>query len=190
MARLILFNLVTLDGFFAGPNGEIDWHRVDDEFNEFAVGQLEAAGGLVFGRVTYELMAGYWPSEEGPRDDPLVAAKMNGLPKVVFSRTMERADWANTSLVRGDDAVREMAGLKKRPGKDLYIFGSADLAGTFTRHRLIDEYRLLVNPVVLGRGRPLFAGARRLDFEHLSTRTFGNGNVLQCYSPVWPEEMS
>ena len=120
MRKVIMFNMVAVDGFFEGPDRDIEWHEVDDEFNQFAVEQLDAAGGLLFGRVTYELMAGYWPTAN---DDPAVAARMNGFPKWVFSRTLEKADWSNTTLVR-EDAVREVIALKQQPGRDLLLFGT------------------------------------------------------------------
>ncbi len=184
MSKIVMFNMVTLDGFFAGPNGEIDWHRVDEEFNQFAVQQTGAAGGLIFGRVTYQLMESYWPTEDGTRDDPEVAAIMNAIPKLVFSRTLERADWNNTRLVK-TDAVEEITKLRQQPGEDWLIFGSAGLIATLTGHRLIDEYRLIVAPVVLGQGKPVFKDVQdRLNFKLLSTRTFDNGNVLLCYAPA------
>jgi hypothetical protein len=102
MRKVILFNMATLDGFFAGPNGEIDWHHVDEEFNEFAMAQLNAADGLLFGRVTYQGMASYWPTNMARMNDPIVADKMNTLPKIVFSRTLERVEWNNTRLVKGN----------------------------------------------------------------------------------------
>src|SRR3990172_3019412 len=155
MRKVILFNMVTLDGFFEGPNGEIDWHNVDEEFNEFAVDQVNTADGLIFGRVTYELMASYWPTPAAQADDPIVAEKMNTMPKIVFSRTLDKVEWNNTRLVKGD-AAEEIAKLKQQPGRDLLIFGSADLASNLTNLGLIDEYRIMVNPVVLGKGNPLF----------------------------------
>lgn len=183
MRRLILFNMVTLDGFFEGPNGDIDWHTVDEEFNDFAIDQLNSADGLIFGRVTYELMASYWPTPAALENDPGIADLMNRMPKVVFSRTLERADWSNTRLVR-ENLVEEIARLKQQPGKDLLIFGSADLAATFIKNSLIDEYRIMVSPVILGKGNPLFKDlGGRLNLDLIRTRTFGNGNVLLFYEP-------
>jgi len=183
MRKVILFNMVTLDGFFAGPNGEIDWHHVDEEFNEFAIAQLNSANGLLFGRVTYQLMASYWPTDMARTDDPVVADKMNTLPKIVFSRTLNQADWNNTRLVKGN-AAEEISKLKQQPGRDWLLFGSADLASTLTHFGLIDEYRLMVNPVVLGSGQPLFKDIEdRLNLKLINTKTFRNGNVLLCYQP-------
>jgi len=184
MRKVILFNMVTLDGFFEGPNGEIDWHNADEEFNEFAVDQVKSADGLIFGRVTYELMASYWPTPAAQADDPMVAEKMNTMPKIVFSRTLDKVEWNNTRLVKGD-AVKEISQLKQEPGKDLLIFGSADLASSLTKHSLIDEYRIMVNPVVLGKGKPLFKDVKeKLNLRLLKTKTFGNGNVLLYYEPI------
>ncbi len=183
MRKLILFNMMTLDGFFAGPHGEIDWHSVDEEFNDFAIEQLDTAGGLIFGRITYQLMASYWPTPEALADDQAVAARMNDIPKTVFSKALEGVDWRNTRLVKGD-AVVEAKRLKEQPGKNLFIFGSADLAATFTRSGLIDEYRVIISPVVLGAGQPLFKNVdHRLNLQLLNARTFLNGNVLLYYAP-------
>ncbi len=183
MRKVISFNMSTLDGFFAGPKGEIDWHNVDGEFNEFAIQQLNTVGGLIFGRITYQLMASYWPTPETVRDDRLVAEKMNDLPKYVFSHTLERADWNHTTLIKGD-ASKELARLKQASGGDLYIFGSADLTRTFIQAGLVDEFRVMVAPVLLGRGKPLFPGLQgRLDLSLEKARTFRSGNMLLYYHP-------
>jgi dihydrofolate reductase len=184
MSKLILFNLVTLDGFVAGLKGEIDWHNVDEEFNEFAIKQLDAASGLVFGRVTYELMASYWPTPAAIKDDPIVADKMNHLPKIVFSKTLTTADWNNTRLIK-DHVAEEITKMKQEAGKDLFLFGSADLASTLIRLGLIDEYRIMMNPVVLGSGKPLFKGLNaRLELKLEKAKIFGSGNVLLYYRPA------
>lgn len=186
MARLILFNMVTLDGMIEGPGRDIAWHRVDDDFNRFAVEQLDSVAGLVFGRVTYELMAAYWPTPAAVRSDPMIARRMNALPKYVFSTTLSQVSWENTHLFSGN-ADSEMAQIKQRSGGDLLLMGSADLAATFTQRGLIDEYRLMVNPVALGRGTPLFKDTgERLDLVLLRVRTFANGNVLLAYRPEPP----
>jgi dihydrofolate reductase len=182
MRKLLFFMLISLDGFFEGPDRDINWHNVDAEFNEFALEQLNSVDMLLFGRVTYELMAGYWPSPAAVTDDPIVAERMNSLPKIVFSKTLSGVDWQNTRLVR-NDFVKEISNLKQQPGKDLIIFGSSDLAVTFIEHGLIDEYRIMVNPVVLGNGKALFKGLQnKLDLELLKTRVFASGNVLLYYS--------
>jgi dihydrofolate reductase len=176
--------MVTLDGFFEGPNGEIDWHNVDQEFNELAIEQLDSVDILLFGRKTYELMASYWPTPAAATDHPIVADKMNRLPKIVFSKTLSSVEWQNTRLVK-ENVAEEVAKLVQQPGKDLIIFGSSDLAVTFIQHGLLDEFRIMVNPVVLGSGKPLFKGIKdRLNLKLLKTKTFRSGNVLLYYEPV------
>jgi dihydrofolate reductase len=176
--------LVSLDGFFQGPHGELDWHTVDAEFNEYAIDLLDSLGGLLFGRVTYEGMASYWPTPAAIADDPIVAAKMNELPKYVASRTLKTVDWQNSRLLRGNVA-EGVAQLKRQPGKDLAVFGSSNLALTLIQHSLIDEYRIFVNPVVLGEGMPLFDGIRsRLHLKLVRMKAFKSGLVMLCYQPA------
>ncbi len=183
MSMIILFNMISLDGFFEGPGNNISWHNVDEEFNEFALDQLDSAGGLIFGRVTYQMMASYWPSPMAIETDPTVASKMNSIPKIVFSKQLEQADWNNTRLVRADP-VEEITKLKQQPGKPLFVFGSANLASSLIRKGLMDEFRVMINPVILGGGTPLFQGIHeqlRLTLE--KTKAFRNGNVLLFYKP-------
>ncbi len=184
MRRVIMFNLITLNGYFEGKDKwDISWHQVDDEFNEFSIEQLSQCSGLIFGRVTYQGMATYWPTPTAIENDPIVAGKMNSAPKFVFSKTLNKAEWNNTQLINGD-AVEELMKLKQQPGKDLLIFGSANLASTFTRNGLIDEYRLIVNPIVLGEGVSLFKEeGGMLKMKLLNTKSFRNGNVLLYYQP-------
>jgi dihydrofolate reductase len=184
MRKIILFNLITLDGYYEGSNKwDLGWHQVDDEFNDFSIDQLSKADGLIFGRVTYQGMASYWATPTALKDDPAVAEKMNSILKYVFSQSLDHVDWNNSVLIKGE-AVTELQKLKNQAGQDLLIFGSANLASTFTSHHLIDEYRLIVNPVVLGKGNPLFSqNGSPLKFELLNTRVFRNGNVLLYYRP-------
>lgn len=183
MRKVLVSEMVTLDGFFAGPNGEIDWHNVDAEFNDLSIEQLNSVDTLLFGRVTYQFMASYWPTSAALSDDPIVAAKMNALAKIVFSHTLETADWHNTRLVKGDLAD-EITRLKHQHGKDMIIFGSGALVSALAELDLVDEYRLFVNPVVIGHGQPLFQGLPRpLHLKLLATRQFRSGNVLLTYAP-------
>jgi dihydrofolate reductase len=178
--------MVTIDGFFAGANGEIDWHSTDDEFNNFAIEQASSSvvDMILFGRVTYQMMASYWPTPTAINDDPIVAHMMNNTPKIVFSRTLEKAEWNNTRLIR-DHVAEEIIQLKQQPGKDLILFGSANLMATLVQQDLIDEHRIMVNPVVLGSGTPLFQGVHSsLKLKLANTRVFRNGNVLLTYQPV------
>ena len=184
MKKVILFNMITLDGFFSGPAGEIDWHQVDDEFNTFAIGQLEASGGLIFGRVTYQLMAGYWPTPMAVQTDPEVAEKMNSITKFVVSRRLKTADWNNTRVIN-QDLLAEITRLKQQDCGDLLVLGSANLAASLMRENLIDEYRLMVNPIILGSGIPMFAEVHQpLTIKWIYTRSFHNGNVLLTYAPI------
>ncbi len=185
MRKVYLFNMITLDGYFEGPRKwEIDWHNVDDEFNEYAIDQLNGTGVILFGRVTYEGMAGYWPTARAIENDPVVARMMNSIPKVVFSRTLKEATWDNTRVVR-DNIGDELARLKQERGKDIAIFGSAKLASTLDSVGLIDEYRLIVNPVVLGGGNPLFKDhTERKHLQLLRSKAFASGNVLLVYGPA------
>lgn len=183
MRRVILFNMITLDGYFEGPGANIDWHHVDEEFNQFAVEQLESAGGLIFGRVTYQGMAEYWPTLTALETDPMVAEKMNRLPKYVFSRTLDRVDWHNSHLFKGE-AAAEVAKLKQESGGDLYIFGSGNLATPLIRAKLVDEIRLIVNPVAIGSGTAMFKDIEEpLELKLLRAQVFRNGNVLLVYEP-------
>ena len=182
MRKLFAFLVTSADGYDEGPNGEFDWPLVDDEFNEFGVAQLDEADTLVFGRRTYEGMAAYWPTI-GEGDDLEVAARMNGYPKIVVSRTLDRADWHGTRIIR-DDVAGELTKLKAEPGKDITILGSSDLTVSLIRMGLVDEVRIMVNPIVLGAGRSVFHTAGgRIGLTLLRTRQFRSGNVLLVYRP-------
>jgi len=129
------------------------------------------------------MMASYWPTPAAQTNDPVVSEKMNTTHKLVFSRTLEKAEWQNTRLIK-EHFAEEMQKLKKQTGKDMIIFGSSDLAVTFIGHGLIDEFRVMVNPLVLGDGKSLFKGIKeKLDLKLIKTRTFKNGNVLLYYEP-------
>ncbi len=182
MRKAILFNMVSVDNYFEGPNADINWHHVDAEFNDFAIQQLDSAGGVIFGRKTYQMMASFWPSQFAIENDPIVAEKMNSILKYVFSNTLDKAEWNHTTLLKGN-AIEELKNLKQQPGKDLIVFGSANLASALTRQGLIDEYRLMVNPVILGGGELLFKNVdEKINLNLLKTKTFQNGNVLLFYA--------
>jgi dihydrofolate reductase len=186
MRKVRSFMVTTLDGFVEGPNQEFDWPNVDAEFNEFAAKQLEEADTLLFGRLTYEGMAGYWPTADARRDDPVVAPLMNNIAKIVFSATLDKAEWNNSTLVRGN-AADEVKRLKEQPGKDMFIFGSPNLTVSLLRAGLVDEVGVMVNPILLGAGRSLFdASHDRIHLKHVRTRTFDSGNVLLTYEPLIP----
>lgn len=187
MRKLIVFNNVTLDGYFVGANGDMSWAHSgpnDAEYNAFVAGNASGGGELLFGRVTYELMAGYWPTQTAIQNDPVVAEGMNNMPKVVFSRTLDKAPWNNTRLVRGDLAS-EVRAMKKAAGNGMAILGSGSIVSQLARDALIDEYHVVVNPVVLGEGRTMFDGVRRkLNLKLTKSRAFSNGKVFLCYEPL------
>ena len=185
MRKLIVFNQVTLDGYIADINGDMSWaHKQDAEWNTFVQENASGGGELLFGRITYELMTSYWPTRHAMQNDPIVAERMNNLPKVVFSRTLEKASWNNTKLVKGDMAA-EIRKMKKEPGENMVIFGSGSIVSQLAPEGLIDEYQIVLNPVVLGKGKTMFEGIKeKLTLKLTKTRTFGNGNVLLCYEPM------
>jgi dihydrofolate reductase len=176
--------MLSLDGYFEGSNKEIDWHNVDTEFNDFAIEQLNNASALIFGRITYELMANYWPTDSALRDDPIIANKMNSISKIVFSKTLLKADWNQTKLVK-EISENEVKRLKLQYINDIFIFGSANLASTFINLNLIDEYRFMINPIVLGQGNSLFKPrSERLKLKFQQSYVFKSGNVLLYYESM------
>jgi dihydrofolate reductase len=182
MRKVIVSNYVSLDGFIEGPNREIDWFVWDEEMAKYAIDLLDSMDTILFGRVTYELMASYWPT--ATNQDPIITDAMNNLPKIVFSKTLEKAEWKNSRLVR-EVIPGEILRMKQQPGKNMVIFGSASIVSTFTQLGLIDEYRLIVNPVVLGSGKPLFKDIKeRINLKLLKTKTFNCGNVILYYQPT------
>lgn len=187
MQRLIAFENMTLDGFFAGPGGDLGWaykDPTDAEWNEFVAGNAKGGGTLLFGRVTYELMAAHWPTPAAAENNPVVARRMNAGRKVVFSRTLDAASWDNTRLVKSDLAS-EVRKMKSEPGEGMAILGSGSLVSQLAQEGLIDEFQIVVHPVVIGRGKALFGGIRtKLVLRLVRTRAFGNGSVLLCYAPA------
>lgn len=182
MPRLMAFEQVSLDGFFVDAKGDMGWaHKQDPEWNEFTTQNASGGGALLFGRVTYEMMAGFWPTAPARETMPAVAEGMNSLPKVVFSRTLKDASWQNTRLVNGD-MVAEVRRMKKESGPDMVILGSGSVVSQLADAGLIDELQIVVNPIVLGRGRTLFQTVtRRIPMKRTSVRSFGNGNVVLSY---------
>ena len=170
--------VVSLDGFIEGPNKELDWFIDDDETFKYFHDLLDSVDAMLYGRVSYQLMADYWPAANDE-----FAYKMNKMPKIIFSRTLERVGWNNSRLVK-ENIREEISKIKQQPGKDLVLFAGADIASTFRQLDLIDEYRLLVTPVVLGHGKPLFKDVKdKFSLKLLNTKTFDCGNVLLCYQP-------
>lgn len=186
MRKLIVFNSVSVDGYFVDGGGDMSWaHRDDPEWNAFVGQNAQGAGGeLLFGRVTYELMAAYWPSPAALANDRAVAEGINRASKVVFSRTLDRASWTNTRLTK-KPLEEEVRRLKKARGGDLVVLGSGSIVSQLAQAGLVDEYQLALNPIVLGEGRTLFEGLPQpLGLRLLKTRPFKNGNVLLRYAPA------
>jgi dihydrofolate reductase len=187
MRKLIVFNHVSLDGYFVDKNGDMSWAKADHqdaEWNAFVAGNASGGGALVFGRITYEMMASFWPTPFAIENMPAVAEGMNNMPKVVFSRTLDHASWNNTTLVKGDLAA-EIRKMKQEPGPGMAILGSSNIVSQLAQEGLIDEYQIVVNPVVLGKGRTMFDGVKeQLSLKLTKSRAFGNGNVLLCYEPT------
>jgi dihydrofolate reductase len=183
MRKVILMMSVSIDGFFEGPGGELDWHLIDEEIHTHFNEQLGAMSAFLEGRITYELMEGYWPTADvdpsASRSVAEFARIWRGMPKIVYSRTLETAG-SNSTVVR-EVVPEDVLALKAQPGGDMVV-GGANLAASFMRHDLVDEYRLYVHPVVLGRGRPLFPGpSAPIAVRLAETRAFGNGVVLLRY---------
>ena len=186
MRKLVVFNHVSLDGYFVDANGSMQWAKMDAndvEWNAFVAENAKGDGPLVFGRVTYQLMASYWPTPMAAKHDSVVAERMNQLPKVVFSKTLDEASWSNTTLVK-DDPVAAIRKMKEEPGDGMVILGSGTIVSQLAKNGLIDEYQMVVDPVVLGKGRTMFDGVtEKLSLKLTRSRVFGNGKVFLSYAP-------
>ncbi len=187
MRKLIVFNHVSLDGYFVDRNGDMSWAKADHqdaEWDAFVAGNASGGGVLVFGRITYEMMASFWPTPLAIEGMPAVAEGMNSMEKVVFSKTLKQVSWNNTKLVKGDMAA-EIRKMKKESGKDMVILGSGSIVAQLAPEGLIDEYQIVVNPIVLGKGRTMFDGVKdKLALKLTKSRTFGNGNVFLSYESM------
>ena len=185
MRKLAVFNSVSLDGYFTDSKNDMSWaHKDDAEWNAFVEGNASGEAVLVFGRVTYEMMASWWPTPQALQSMPVVAQRMNSLQKVVFSRTLQQASWSNTTLVK-DNLVSSIRTMKRAPGNDLVILGSGSIVAQLAQEGLIDEFQVALSPIALGAGRTMFAGIReRLHLKLTQTRSFANGNVFLRYEPI------
>lgn len=185
MRKVSVFENVSLDGFFVDATNDMSWaHKHDPEWDAFAAGNASGNGALLFGRVTYQMMAGFWPTAQAAQMMPEVAAGMNRMAKYVASRTLDRVEWQNTTLLSGDlvDAVRA---LKASSDTDIVILGSGSIVSQLADARLVDEFQLVIHPLVLGKGRTLFetVGGRR-DLRFVRSRSFTNGNLVVWYEPA------
>jgi dihydrofolate reductase len=187
MSQLIVFNNVTLDGYFSGADGDMSWAHTgydDAEFKAFIAGNASGGGQLLLGRVTYDLMASYWPTPLAMQNDPVVAERMNQLSKVVFSKMLDKASWSNTKLVNGE-IVSEVRKMKQQAGEGMAILGSGSIASQLAEAGLIDEYQSVLNPIFLGKGETYLNGIKdRLPLKLTKTRAFDNGKVSMCYEPM------
>ena len=199
MRKIIVSEMVSVDGFYSGPNGELDWHVVDEEFNAYAKKLLDDADILIFGRRTYEMFASFWPrvleesasssaaSPHGPGYSPQMRAMavwLDKTPKLVFSRTLAEVGWRGARLLRQIDAA-EIEALKRQPGENMIMFGSGQVASRLTELGLIDEYQLVVNPLFLGSGRALLGAiSKSVRLELLEAKSFASGNVMLRYAPT------
>lgn len=186
MRKVVLFMHISLDGFAAGPNGELDWISYDQELEQYAEEVVSTVGAPLYGRVTYQMMESYWPTvltnPSASKHELEHAQWVENVPKIVFSRSLDQVTWNNARLIK-DNIAEEVAKLKQQPGKDLVIFGSPGLTHTFMQLDLIDEYRLTVNPIILGRGMPVFQDIpAKTELTLLNQRTFNSGVVAFHYA--------
>jgi dihydrofolate reductase len=183
MRKLSVFNSISLDGYFTDASGDMSWAHAggdDPEFAAFTSGNASGDGALVFGRVTYEMMASFWTTSQAAQMMPEVAAGMNRMQKIVFSRTLQRADWSNTRLIK-DDPAAAMGALKAEEGPDMVILGSGTIVAQLAQAKLIDAYQFAIVPIVLGAGRTLFEGVDRATLKLTDTRAFKNGKIVASY---------
>jgi dihydrofolate reductase len=182
MRKVCVFNSVTLDGYFTDTKGDMSWaHKMDPEWLEFVSGNASGESVMLFGRKTYEMMASYWPTPQALVSAPTVAKSMNDSRKFVFSRTLDKATWSNTTLLKGDLAT-EVRTLKEASGPDLLILGSGTIIAQLAQAGLVDEYQIVLSPIALGAGRTMFEGLTdKLALTLTKTRAFGNGSVVLWY---------
>jgi dihydrofolate reductase len=184
MTELSVFNSVSLDGYFTGENGDLQWAHEssnEPEWGEFVSGNAQGGGALLMGRVTYDMMVSYWPTPQAKQNDPVVARGMNEMPKFVFSRSLDEAKWSNTTIVKGDVA-EEVRKLKNGSGPGITILGSGSIVAQLADTGLINTYTIVVVPVILGKGRTMFEGAsKQPKLKLTNTRAFKNGNVVLSY---------
>ncbi len=183
MRKLTMFNFVTLNGYYKGPNEDISWHKHGAEESEYSAESLKSGNTLLFGRKTYEMMASFWPTATAFENFPIVADGMTKAEKIVFSRTLKKVEWNNTRVLSGN-IVEEIRKMKLMPGNDMTLLGSGSILTQFADQGLIDEYQIMVDPVVLCEGTSIFNGIKHdLNLKLTTTRTFSSGVVLLCYQP-------
>jgi dihydrofolate reductase len=186
MRKITMFNMMSLDGYFADARGSIDWHVTDDEFNRMAVENIQRYDTILFGRVTYQLFENFWPrAAENPKtskEDVAIARKINDMHKIVFSKTLHELGWENAKVL-ADITPEAVLELKNQPGKDIVIYGSGSVVRQLAGLGLIDEYHVMINPVLLGAGKQLFAGVPQQKLTLIDRTLFESGNLLLIYQP-------
>jgi dihydrofolate reductase len=178
-----MLNRISIDGFYAGPNGEIDWFIHEPEVDQ-AAHEMMQPDTLLLGRLTYQMFEAYWPpvaqDPNAPQEARMIAGELNQMTKVVFSKTLKDVTWVNSQLVKGD-VTREVSRLKQGAGPDITIFGSGTIVQQLADAGLIDEYLIAVTPVILGAGKPLFKDVQKSNLKLVEVRNFNSGNVLLHY---------
>jgi len=183
MKKLTAFNFITLNGYLNGPDGDLSWHRHGVEENQYAADSLKSGNILLFGRKTYEMMANYWPTPLAKQNDPVIAEGMNNSAKIVISKTLKKADWNNT-VILNDNIIREIKQLKELPGNDITLLGSGTILTLLSENDLIDEYQIMIDPVAIFTGTPIFSEIKQpLNLKLTNVKTFKSGVVLLTYIP-------
>jgi dihydrofolate reductase len=184
MRKLTVFNFVTLNGFYKGPKEDVSWHSHGAEEYEFAIERIKSGNTLLFGRVTYQMMAGFWPTPMAIKNAPEMAEGMNKAEKIVFSKTLKKVTWNNTRIIK-DTIEDEIKKMKNMPGKDLTLLGSGSILSQLAEQNLIDEFQLMIDPVALPKGTSIFKGIRKeLHFKLTDTKIFKGGTILLTYMPA------
>lgn len=180
----MMFNFISLNGFYKGSTGDISWHKHGKEENEFSADNLKQEAILIFGRITYEMMVSYWPSSFAMENDPATASGMNKAEKILISSSMKKANWNNTSVIN-DNFIEELRKLKQSPGKDMVILGSGSIVTQCAEAGIIDEYQIMIDPVAIGGGTPIFNDIKHaLELKLIKSRVFNSGTVLLTYQAL------
>jgi dihydrofolate reductase len=184
MGKLNSFTFISLDGYYKGAGNDISWHPHGGDAADYAAQKSQGANTLVFGRVTYEMMASFWPTPMAKESFPEVAEGMNKADKIVFSRTLKHAAWEKTRIVE-NDIVSEMRHLKKTSEKDMTILGSGSILTQFASHGLVDEFIIMLDPVAIGKGTPIFQNIeKQLDLKLKESQVFKSGIIVLNYIPA------
>jgi dihydrofolate reductase len=190
MKKIFVFNYISLDGCYAGPGGEIDWFKLikkDDEFDKYTHEQATGNSSIIMGRTTYEMMKSFWPTPDGIKSDPAMAKTMNESPKIVYSKKLDAVQespvWKNIKFYHEINPF-DVTIMKEQGDRDFVILGSGSIVRQFMDFGLIDEYSLVIVPVILGAGKRLFQDVNKTELKLVETRSFANGIVFTRYAPV------